>query len=249
MAQDHGSTLARSTERLLAAAGAPASDHSTALQGLAERLDRLDERLRECGSRDEARLQPIEAMLRAVVDRLGQASTDEDPPLASLQRTMDDLLARIAALGGGTPGAVERPAEAAAVDAPDRAPMRGTPAVGLSPADAADGRVQEALEAAHRAMGAAALPPGTDRQAERLSPVAAGESPSERCPGREPADPARPRGRGPRSRHRPTRGTVRPRPARPPLRPSRTRRGRMESCGRRLAREPPMRRSATSRPA
>jgi localization factor PodJL len=181
MAQDHGSTLARSTERLLAAAGAPASDHSTALQGLAERLDRLDERLRECGSRDEARLQPIEAMLRAVVDRLGQASTDEDPPLASLQRTMDDLLARTAALGGGTPGAVERPAEATAVDAPDRAPMRGAPAVGSSPADAADGRVRETLEAAHRAMGAASVPPGTDGKAERLSPVAAGESPSERC--------------------------------------------------------------------
>ena len=71
MAQDYGSTLARSTERLSRPRALRC--RTTRLPWKAWPSAALDARLREAASRDEERLKPIEAMLRAVVERLGQA--------------------------------------------------------------------------------------------------------------------------------------------------------------------------------
>lgn len=218
MAQDYGSTLARADERLFATASAQVSDHSAALESLAERVDA---QLREAASGNEERLKPIEAMLRAVVERLGQAGgpdagagtlealerqvsrlarlvgeapADEDPSLAALQRAMGDLLARIAALGGGTLEAVERAAKAAIADALGRFPLHGAPEIGFirddlddlrSRVSAADSRVQDVLEAVHRTLEAVAprlAPPEGVLVAELPPPGAAGEILSEPSP-------------------------------------------------------------------
>ena len=84
----------------------------------------------------------LDALERQVsrLARLGEAPTDKEPSVASLQRAMADLLARIAALGDGTIEAVERAAEAAVADALGRLPLQGASDIGSIRDDPEDPR-------------------------------------------------------------------------------------------------------------
>ena len=160
------------------------SPASEGLDALARRLDRIDESLNRSMGRE---LKPIEDMLRTLVDRIDQAERPNagagaldalekqvallarrlergasDPALASLERTMNELMAQIEAMRTGANEATERAVRTAVADTIAALPLGAqAPEVGTLKRDladfkthrsAADQRMQLTLESVHRAL-------------------------------------------------------------------------------------------------
>ncbi|AWN36222.1 SEL1-like repeat protein [Methylobacterium radiodurans] len=186
------------------ASGDVASIHAM-LSNLAEKVDRAGDRAGSEG------LDALEKQVLTLAKRLDSRSAD--PALASLERTMGDLLAQVAALREQAPDAetIERAArEAVAASFPDRAGPQDRSEIGLLRAGLADLQARQAASDQRLGTMLDGVQSALDRLMSRLDPTGEPDAAS-RAGSRQPsleaqlmastaAEIARPRGETERRR-------------------------------------------------
>lgn len=193
VAQDHAAMLAQAVRPLIAAARAPIPPNVVA--EVAGRLDGIDERLRRAEGSD--RLEPIEAKLGALAERLGEAGAPSvAASLASFRQAMDHLSSRVDVLHEGTLEAVDRAVKGAVAEAIGPPPLPSHPDTvlnvvpdGGAQAGAADQGIEDALRAVHRTLEAVASRLATAGGYQDDTSAASGEFDEPVEPGAERSQP------------------------------------------------------------